>query len=507
MAAWELPKKAWRIIVGLLAVALWLLAAAPAAAHEQTTPVIVDTDMALDDARALALLLNSPDVAVKVIVTSDGSCPPLIGATNVLRILHFLGREGIPVGAGRALGKPAPLWVERSATLGWSSLPAPTNPAIADAAMVLDAAFNNSSNEVTWICLGPLSNLADLLRRQPELKTRISRVLFCGGPPDADDPGWNTARHLEAACAVFACGLEIVAVQLPNEQALPFDAALLAQIQKLDVPAAKLIVRLHAHPNVQRLVDARHFQAWDETVVLLFHEPRLGRLRTRTPGSPVSVLESFDPDAARSVYVAELRLGGAAATRRPLVTLREIPVAPGLFQPDLQPLVDDIIKRHGVEEWKLVVLTSELHRHLGLYSILGAKMGLRARELLGASLDELRVESLAGGQPPVSCLNDGLQVATGASLGRGTISVLQTATPQAAAIFTFGGRRLRISVRDDALKKIQAQLRAAVGEHGNLTPAYFAAVRRISLEAWRDLDRAQVFEESAGSVNHGANHD
>jgi pyrimidine-specific ribonucleoside hydrolase len=486
-----------RCAAASLLLALGLLASVPARAHDQVAPVIVDTDMALDDARALVLLLNAPEVAVQAIVTSDGACPPAVGATNVLRILTFLGRADIPVGAGRDLGKPAPPWAGRSITLGWSDLPVATNTTVADAASVLRKALARSTNTVTWFCLGPLSNLADLLRRQPEIKDRIGRVLLYGGPPDADDPGWNTARDPEAARAVFASGLEIIAVQLPDAEGLPFDAALLGQIQKLDSPVAKLIARLHAHPKVQRLIDAKHFRAWDETVVLLFHEPRLGRLQQRAPGSPVSTIESFDPEAARAVYLDELRFdGGATAIRRTLVTLRDFPASPEQFQTDLELLVNDILKRHGVEEWKLTVLTSELHRHLGLYSILGAKMGLRARELLGASLDDLRVESLAGMHPPMSCLNDGLQVATGASLGRGTISVPQTQTPQAAAVFTFGERRLRLCVRDDAVKTIQGELRAAIQRCGDLTPAYFAEVRRISLEAWRDLDRTQVFEET-----------
>ena len=469
--------------------------AGSARAHDEIAPVIVDTDMALDDARALALLLGAPEVQIQGIVTSDGACPPDVGATNVLRLLRFLDRERIPVGTGRNLGKPAPPWAERSITLGWSDLPCSTKASAGDAVAVLQRAFAASTNTVTWFCLGPMSNLAELLHRQPELKNRISRVYFYGGPPGAADPGWNTARDLEAARAVFASGLEIIAVQLPASQSLPFDAAMFEAIKQLEVPAARLIAGLHAHPNIQQLIDAKHFQTWDETAVLLFHEPWLGKLREPSPGSRVRLLESFQPDSARAVYVTELRLGGGS-TPRPLVTLREFPVAPELFQPDLQPLVNEILKRHGLEEWKVNVLTSELHRHLGLYSILGAKMGLRARELLGASLDELHVESLAGLRPPVSCFNDGLQTATGASLGRGNIRVPETDKPQAAAVFTFGEQRVRMRVRDEAIKQIQTAIRAAIQQHGDLTPAYFAEVRRISLEAWRDLDRTKVFEET-----------
>lgn len=464
-----------------------------ARAHEEIVPVIVDTDMALDDARALALLLHAPEVRMRAIVTSDGACPSDVGATNVLRLLRFLNREEIPVGAGRRLNLPAPEWAERSVTLGWSNLPLSTNANVADAATVLRQTFVRSPEAVAWFCFGPLSNLADLLREQPELKQRISRVWYYGTPPDAPQLGWNTQRDLAAARAVFASGLEVYAVQLTPKQSLPFDADLWKAIGEIDVPAAQLIARLHADSRVQRLMAVRHFQAWDETPVLLFHEPWLGQWREWSPGSPVRVLDRFDPESARTVYLTELRLGGAPA--RELVTLREFPVTPELFQPDLAPLVDEILRRHGFEEWKVNVLTSELHRHLGLYSILGAKMGLRARELLGASLDELRVESQAGLHPPVSCFNDGLQTATGASLGRGTIRVPETDSPQAAAIFTFGEKRLRLRVRPEAVQPIQAAIRQAIQEHGDLTPAYFAEIRRISLAVWRDLDRTRIFEE------------
>ena len=61
-----------------------------------------------------------------------------------------------------------------------------------------------------------------------------------------------------------------------------------------------------------------------------------------------------------------------------------------------------------------MVLTNEFHP-TGAYSIIGAKMGIRAREILEAPFDTLRVVSHAGDAPPSSCLNYGLQMATGAS--------------------------------------------------------------------------------------------
>jgi hypothetical protein len=51
-------------------------------------------------------------------------------------------------------------------------------------------------------------------------------------------------------------------------------------------------------------------------------------------------------------------------------------------------------------------------------------------------------------------------------------------------------------VREEAVRKIQSELRGAIQRYGDLTPAYFSEVRRISLEAWRDLDRHEIFEET-----------
>ena len=67
--------------------------------------------------------------------------------------------------------------------------------------------------------------------------------------------------------------------------------------------------------------------------------------------------------------------------QREPVCLKEYPSDPSLFKEYVRPYVKKIIERHGLEEWKAVLLTNELHRHLGMWSIIGAKMGIRAREV------------------------------------------------------------------------------------------------------------------------------
>jgi pyrimidine-specific ribonucleoside hydrolase len=143
-----------------------------------------------------------------------------------------------------------------------------------------------------------------------------------------------------------------------------------------------------------------------------------------------------------------------------------------------------------------LLLTSELHRHLGTYSIVGAKMGLRARERFNVALDELRVESRAGLKPPLSCVNDGLQVATGASLGRGTITVVTNGPPVCEAVFSYGEGRLRLRLKPEFAKQIAADMAELVKRHGGTTPEYFQDVRSVSLRHWLNFDRKTMFEET-----------
>ena len=179
---------------------------------------------------------------------------------------------------------------------------------------------------------------------------------------------------------------------------------------------------------------------------------------------------------------------------RSMICLKEFPTDPALFSSDMKPYVSKIIARHGLEEWKAVVLTNELHHHMGLWSIIGAKMGVRARELLSAPFDEVDVSSSAGIKPPYSCLNDGLQVATGASLGRGTIKVIDANQP--VADFTFGGKKIVMRVKPEIAKEIGQVIKECSDKYVFQSERYFRELDKISIEYWLKWDRSKLFEEA-----------
>ncbi|MFC1821439.1 formylmethanofuran dehydrogenase subunit E family protein [Thermodesulfobacteriota bacterium] len=179
--------------------------------------------------------------------------------------------------------------------------------------------------------------------------------------------------------------------------------------------------------------------------------------------------------------------------KRDPVCLKEYPTDPMLFNELVRPYVAKIIKRYGLEEWKAVLLTNELHRHLGMWSIIGAKMGIRARELFGAPFDQLDVISFCGYNPPFSCTNDGIQVSTGASLGRATISNAHIGQPE--AIFIYKGERLLLKVKPQVKSQIGKVIKALSKKHGFQSVRYFQELNKISVKYWLEWDRKEIFEE------------
>ena len=167
------------------------------------------------------------------------------------------------------------------------------------------------------------------------------------------------------------------------------------------------------------------------------------------------------------------------------------------YADDVRDIVGNCIAAYGLREWKAVVMTNEIHGHLGIYSTLGAKMGLLARERfeeMGCTGD-ISVESFAGSIPPVSCLNDGLQISTGATVGHGLFRLAASAQePCVRARFTCGEKTLDLALKPEYEALIQADIRRGVAQFAH-TPAYWAYVRRLAIRYWSTWDRHTVFAD------------
>jgi len=471
----------------------------PVAAHGGPLPVIVDTDLAADDVRALAFLLANPAVRVEAVVTSGEGGSPEISARRVLQILGQMDKPGIPVGAGTPVDAPPPPWRAVVDSLAWSSL-APARGALPErAADVLARSLSASGHGVTYLCLGPATNLAGLLREEPSLTRGIREVWFYGSAPGRDEACWNRDADVDSARRLFASDLPVLSVRLEEGETFLFDEGILLRLERAPTPAARLLATLFGAPGVREKIREGHFRSWDEAVALCAASPDLAAFDP-PQGSTVRTLDRWDHAAGRSLWLRVVEGDGRKGLPETApVGLSAFPTSPDQFRPDLQGSVSRILARHGGEEWRAAVLTNELHGHLGTYSLVGVKMGIYARERLGAALDEVEVLSFAGDSPPLSCMNDGLQVSTGATVGRGTIRVNREGGTLPEAEFVRGGDRLRLRLKEAVRLRIESDIRVAVERFGNLTPAYFREIRRLSILHWEELDRDEIFEEVPGA--------
>jgi pyrimidine-specific ribonucleoside hydrolase len=167
-----------------------------------------------------------------------------------------------------------------------------------------------------------------------------------------------------------------------------------------------------------------------------------------------------------------------------------------LFAYDVRKIMDSVISRYGPEEWKACVMTDEFHGHLGVFSIVGAKMGIKAREYFGVGPDVLTVISHAGTKPPYSCLNDGIQVSTGATIGQGLITVVTEPHARPEAVFTCRERSLRLKLKEEYLAVIDGDIEEGILKFGLTDDGYWKLIRRSALEYWLEWDRDVIFEET-----------
>jgi formylmethanofuran dehydrogenase subunit E len=97
-----------------------------------------------------------------------------------------------------------------------------------------------------------------------------------------------------------------------------------------------------------------------------------------------------------------------------------------------------------------------LHGHRGPYLILGLRAGLAAVKVLGRDPFKMRALVWTGGSPPSSCFIDGVQLATGCTLGKGNIE--RQVAENVSALFTKDSKTISVRVRSEVLEGISRGL-------------------------------------------------
>ncbi len=230
----------------LLCLALILGAAAGTRGEAQDRiPIIFDTDIGddIDDALALALALQSPELDVRAVTTV------IDDTENRTRLawkeLGLYGRQDIVL----ATGAPEPLLdpIRNQPAPQFQVLTAEDRPPEAAhrrAADVIIETLLGSDRKMTLVPVGPLTNIALALKTEPRIKTKIERIVLMGGSFDLLRSEYNIARDRAAAAIVFRSGVPITAVGLDVTTRCKLERADLEHLRSAQNPASAFLVRL-----------------------------------------------------------------------------------------------------------------------------------------------------------------------------------------------------------------------------------------------------------------------
>ena len=215
-------------------------------------PVILDVDPGRDDAVAMMLACGAPELDVRAVTTVAGNVTLPKTTSNALKVLSFIGRADVPVGAGAEGPLERPLDaaedVHGEDGLGGTKLPEPAfEPDARGAVRLMADVLRGSTEPVTLIPLGPLTNVAMFLREHPGLKGRLERAVLMGGSmgpgnttPQAE---FNVHTDPEAAGEVFESGLPITMVGLDVTREAVAGPEELSKLRSLG-PAGEVAARL-----------------------------------------------------------------------------------------------------------------------------------------------------------------------------------------------------------------------------------------------------------------------
>lgn len=263
-------------------------------------PLIIDTDMGIDDAIAVLYLLQRPDIEVKAItIAADGSahCSPAL--LNTLGLLQLTHHTHIPVACGQ--DKPLkgnhhfPAWIlTESDTLAGVATQLPKGiPQVQGSAVdLLIAKVISSPTPVTLVALGPLTNIAQALQKAPLIKRNIRSIYIMGGalhvpgnihqvaPSNHNTTAeWNIYIDPVAAQIVFKQKIPIILVPLDLTNQHPIDLNFYKSLKSNHhSPAASFVFTLLKRNF--NMIKTKQWYFWDPLAAVIASDPALVILKT-----------------------------------------------------------------------------------------------------------------------------------------------------------------------------------------------------------------------------------
>ncbi|KTD64849.1 nucleoside hydrolase [Legionella spiritensis] len=286
-------------------------------------PFIIDTDVGVDDIVAILYVLQRPDIVVKAVtIAADGNahCRPALA--NTLGLLQKMGQANIPVACGQekpliASHRFPDFVLEESDTLAHTAqlLPEVRVKSRHNAVDLMIHTLRNSPEPVTILAIGPLTNLAQVLQKDPEIKKKIRIIYIMGGAIDV--PGnipevapdihneaaeWNFYLDPHAARMVLSRNIPVVLISLDTTNQIPVDMAFYHAIKAMrPAPGTDYVFAL-LHNGMSMIRDNSWF-FWDPLAAVIASDESIATFKTRR----ISVL--LAPESRSGATVVDNRHG------------------------------------------------------------------------------------------------------------------------------------------------------------------------------------------------------
>lgn len=235
-------------IVRALAIVVVLASAALA-----QTRVIIDTDPGVDDAMAILLALNSPELKVEALTVVPGNVEAWQGLENALKIVSLAGRCDVHVAAGaqHPLNQKlitAQYWHGKN---GLAGVELPASNCKVDPRFGPDLiieTIHKYPHEVTLIPVGPLTNIALAVSKDPSIATLVKDIVIMGGSITGGNVNGAAEANIyndpEAAAIVFNAGWMVTMVGSDVGERTLILRKHMAELQSAHTPESDFVAKL-----------------------------------------------------------------------------------------------------------------------------------------------------------------------------------------------------------------------------------------------------------------------
>ena len=213
--------------------------------------IIIDTDPGIDDAFTFLLALASPEIQLEALTTTQGNVTLEKATRNALSVLELCNASHVPVAAGSKYPLVQPLRassdVHGSSGIGDAKLPEPTTQPVSQHAVdYLIERVLAEPNEISIFPIGPLTNIAMAIRKEPRFAKAVKELVIMGGAikefgnitPLAE---FNIFVDPHAAHIVFQAGIPITLIPLDVTNQCLLKQEHVDRLLKIDSPITRFI--------------------------------------------------------------------------------------------------------------------------------------------------------------------------------------------------------------------------------------------------------------------------